>query len=104
MVSGVIDNSEKGKTLAELVIDGVGAPVVLELHGNAGPDLAGCILKFRCPRSWPVEGEVSGYLPEETRIGNVGVITAILKTIKSSGFWKVAATTRWRIPGRRSQY
>jgi hypothetical protein len=79
IVSGVIDNTEKGKTLAELVIDGIDGPVLLELHGNARPDLAGCILKFTCPRSWPVEPEMREVLPKQRLIGNAGVISAAEK-------------------------
>lgn len=78
IVSGVIDNSEKGKTTAELVIDGLDQPLQLELQGNAGADLAGCVLKFTTGKSWPLAKEQRSLLIS-LHHGVVGVITASVK-------------------------
>lgn len=43
---GELDNREPGKVRGRLWIDGLAEPVVLELAGNACPDLAGCFLTF----------------------------------------------------------
>jgi hypothetical protein len=44
-----IDNRMKGRVRGELRLDGLGEPVKLDLAGNACPDLAGCLLKFKNP-------------------------------------------------------
>lgn len=49
VVRGEIDNREKGVVRGRLWLHGRDSPVVLELRGNAHPDLAGCLLKFANP-------------------------------------------------------
>ena len=46
---GEIDNREKGIVRGRIWIKGIKKPVVLELKGNAAPDLAGCLLTFSNP-------------------------------------------------------
>jgi hypothetical protein len=47
---GEIDNRAKGIVRGKIWLAGRDAPVVLELKGNAWPDLAGCLLTFTNPR------------------------------------------------------
>lgn len=49
VVRGEIDNRVKGLVRGKIWIVGRAEPVVLELTGNAHPDLAGCFLTFRNP-------------------------------------------------------
>jgi hypothetical protein len=46
---GEIDNRTKGVVRGKLWLHGADKPLLLELKGNAWPDLAGCILKLRNP-------------------------------------------------------
>lgn len=46
---GEIDNRERGLVRGRLWLHGLAEPVVLELQGNAAPDLAGCLLTFENP-------------------------------------------------------
>jgi hypothetical protein len=46
---GEIDNREKGVVRGRVWLHGLTEPVVLELKGNACPDLAGCLLAFENP-------------------------------------------------------
>lgn len=46
---GEIDNREKGVVRGRIWLHGLAEPVVLELQGNACPDLAGCLLTFVNP-------------------------------------------------------
>jgi hypothetical protein len=50
VVRGEIDNRVKGIVRGKIWIDGRAEPVVLELKGNAWPDVAGCLLTFRNPQ------------------------------------------------------
>jgi hypothetical protein len=47
---GQIDNSVRGIVRGKIWIKGCAKPVLLELKGNAHPDLAGCLLKFTNPQ------------------------------------------------------
>src|SRR5256885_16644531 len=49
VIRGEIDNREKGVIHGRIWLDGIARPVLLELKGNACPDLAGCVLKFHNP-------------------------------------------------------
>ena len=46
VVRGQIDNRVKGRVRGQIWVVGRAAPVMLELTGNAWPDLAGCLLSF----------------------------------------------------------
>src|SRR3989442_10812825 len=50
VIRGEIDNRVKGRVQGKVSLDGVAEPVVLELSGNACPDLAGCLLRFTNPQ------------------------------------------------------
>jgi hypothetical protein len=47
---GEIDNRAKGIVRGKIWLAGRDSPVVLELKGNAWPDLAGCLLTFANPQ------------------------------------------------------
>ena len=49
VIRGEIDNREKGVVRGRIWLCGVPEPVVLDLKGNAHPDLAGCLLTFENP-------------------------------------------------------
>jgi len=46
VVRGEVDNRVKGNVRGKIWIEGRTEPVMLDLKGNAHPDLAGCLLKF----------------------------------------------------------
>jgi hypothetical protein len=50
VVRGEIDNRVKGSVRGKIWVEGRDEPVVLELQGNAWPDLAGCRLTFNNPQ------------------------------------------------------
>jgi hypothetical protein len=50
VVRGEIDNQTKGFVRGRIWLEGRAEPVVLELKGNAWPDLAGCRLTFTNPQ------------------------------------------------------
>lgn len=50
VVRGEIDNRVKGIVRGQIWVEGRAEPVVLELKGNAHPDLAGCLLTFTNPQ------------------------------------------------------
>ena len=47
---GEIDNRRKGIVRGKIWLEGRADPMVLELKGNAWPDLAGCLLNFTNPQ------------------------------------------------------
>src|SRR6266487_2553087 len=47
VIRGEIDNRVQGRVRGKLWLHGLDEPVKLELEGNACPDLAGCLLKFK---------------------------------------------------------
>jgi hypothetical protein len=50
VVRGEIDNRVKGIVRGKIWVEERSEPMVLELKGNAWPDLAGCLLTFTNPR------------------------------------------------------
>ena len=46
VVCGEIDNRAKGIVRGKIWVEGRTEPMMLELKGNAWPDLAGCLLTF----------------------------------------------------------
>jgi hypothetical protein len=50
VVRGEVDNRSKGVVLGKIWLEGRDLPVMLELRGNAWPDLAGCLLTFTNPQ------------------------------------------------------
>ena len=74
---GEIDNRTKGFVRGRIWIHGVAKPMRLELKGNACPDLAGCVLKFKHPGTTLA-------MPRDARLhplqrGTVGDLTASRK-------------------------
>ena len=49
VVRGEIDNRVKGLVRGKIWVTGRADPILLELKGNAWPDLAGCLLTFTNP-------------------------------------------------------
>src|ERR1035441_2153328 len=47
VIRGEIDNRVKGRVRGKVWLDGLAEPVMLDLEGNACPDLAGCRLRFK---------------------------------------------------------
>jgi len=77
VVRGEIDNREKGIVRGKIWIEGRAEPVVLELEGNAWPDLAGCLLTF----TNPLERIAHPHLDSLHRLqrGSIGDLTASRK-------------------------
>jgi hypothetical protein len=77
VVCGEIDNRVKGVVRGKIWVEGRAEPVVLELRGNALPDLAGCLLTFANPQKrFPHHG--LGSLHPVQR-GTIGDLTASRK-------------------------
>jgi hypothetical protein len=77
VVRGEIDNREKGVVRGRLWLHGRSEPVLLQLRGNAQPDLAGCLLTFTNP-SDPSAGPSAERLAP-VQLGTVGDMTASRK-------------------------
>jgi hypothetical protein len=77
VIRGEIDNREKGSVRGRIWLHGVAEPIVLDLQGNAHPDLAGCLLQFDNPcETFPLHhGE--GFQPVQR--GTIGDLTASRK-------------------------
>jgi len=74
VVRGEIDNRVKGLVRGKLWIEGRVAPVVLELQGNAHPDLAGCLLTFTNPQKRFLHPSLDSLDPVQR--GSIGDLTA----------------------------
>jgi hypothetical protein len=77
VIRGEVDNRERGFVRGRLWLEGIATPVVLELTGNAWPDLAGCLLTFENPAAKKA-------LPPDANLatlqrGTVGDLTASRK-------------------------
>jgi hypothetical protein len=72
VICGEIDNRVKGRVCGKLWLEGLDEPVKLELEGNACPDLAGCLLKFKNPaKTFPMRKK-PGFNPlQRGKIGNL---------------------------------
>ncbi len=77
VVRGEIDNRVKGLVRGKIWIHGREEPVVLELKGNAWPDLAGCLLKFTNPSKPDPHPHLETLNPIQE--GQIGDITASRK-------------------------
>src|ERR1017187_1436587 len=72
VIRGEIDNRVKGIMRGKLWVDGLSGPATLELAGNACPDLAGCLLKFKNPaRTFPLPQKPKFNPLQRGRIGNL---------------------------------
>jgi hypothetical protein len=78
VVRGEIDNRLKGIVRGKIWIERRPAPVLLELTGNALPDLAGCLLTFTNPRERIRPWNIDSLHPVQR--GSIGDLTASRKT------------------------
>ena len=77
VVRGEIDNRVKGIVRGKIWVEGRTAPVVLELKGNAWPDLAGCLLTFTNPLPRVAHEHLDSLNPIQQ--GMIGDLTASRK-------------------------
>jgi len=76
-VRGEIDNRVKGVVRGKIWLQGWEEPLILKLEGNACPDLAGCLLKFRNPKPKPDCSQTQGLTSVQE--GLIGDLTASRK-------------------------
>src|SRR5690348_12726222 len=77
VVRGEVDNRVKGIVRGKIWVEGRDEPVVLELQGNACPDLAGCLLTFTNPQKRYPHQHLDSLRPLQR--GWIGDITASRK-------------------------
>lgn len=77
VTKGEIDNRTKGTVHGLVWMHGVVKPLRLELKGNACPDLAGCLLKFKNPGK--TTGLPNDGLLAQLQRGTIGDLTASRK-------------------------
>ncbi len=77
VVRGEIDNRVKGTVRGKVWVEGRPEPVVLELQGNAHPDLAGCLLTFTNPLARVPHQLLDSLRPLQR--GTIGDLTASRK-------------------------
>ena len=77
VVRGEIDNRVKGIVRGKIWVEGRVEPVVLELKGNAWPDLAGCLLTFTNPQERIPHQHLDSLHPIQR--GSIGDLTASRK-------------------------
>src|SRR5215510_8922819 len=77
VVRGEIDNRIKGIVRGKIWLEGRAEPVVLELQGNAHPDLAGCLLTFVNPLARVPDPHLDSLHPQQR--GAIGDLTASRK-------------------------
>src|SRR5260370_19505252 len=74
---GEIDNRVRGVVRGKIWVEGRAEPVVLELNGNAWPDLAGCLLTFTNPQDRAPHHHLDSLHPVQR--GSIGDLTASRK-------------------------
>jgi hypothetical protein len=77
VVRGEIDNRIKGMVRGKIWVEGRPEPVILDLKGNAWPDLAGCLLTFSNPLKRIPHQHLESLHPEQK--GSIGDLTASRK-------------------------
>jgi hypothetical protein len=77
VVRGEIDNRVMGVVHGKVWLEGRAEPLILELKGNAWPDLAGCLLTFKNPQK-PVPDPERDIL-DSLQSGGIGDLTASRK-------------------------
>jgi len=77
VVRGEVDNRTKGVVRGKIWVEGRKDPVVLELKGNAWPDLAGCLLTFNNPQKRNPHHHLDSLNPLQR--GTIGDLTASRK-------------------------
>jgi hypothetical protein len=72
VIRGEIDNRVKGVVRGKLWLHGLDQPVKLDLEGNACPDLAGCLLKFKnSAKTFPMRKQPPFNPLQRGKIGNL---------------------------------
>ena len=74
VVRGTIDNRTKGMVRGEIWLEGLPEPMILQLNGNAHPDVAGCLFTFHNSGDRVAHSHLESLAP--VRRGMVGDITA----------------------------
>ncbi len=77
VIRGEIDNRVKGIVRGKIWVEGRAEPVILELKGNAWPDLAGCLLTFTNPLKRIPHPHIGTLNPIQR--GSIGDLTASRK-------------------------
>jgi hypothetical protein len=77
VVRGEVDNRAKGLVRGKVWLEGRPEPLVLELKGNAWPDLAGCVLTFTNPQKRIADPTLDSLNPLQQ--GIIGDLTASRK-------------------------
>ncbi|MCX6928686.1 MAG: hypothetical protein NT154_36560 [Verrucomicrobia bacterium] len=77
VVRGEVDNRVKGIVRGQIWVEGRAEPIVLELKGNAWPDLAGCRLTFTNPQKRIPDPDLDSLNPIQS--GSIGDLTASRK-------------------------
>ncbi len=77
VVRGEIDNRVMGIVGGKIWVEGRAEPVVLELKGDAWPDLAGCLLTFKNPQKRIAHQHLDSLHPVQS--GSIGDLTASRK-------------------------
>jgi hypothetical protein len=77
VVRGEIDNRVKGIVRGKVWVEGRSEPIILELKGNAWPDLAGCLLTFKNPLKRIAHPHLNSLNPLQR--GGIGDLTASRK-------------------------
>jgi hypothetical protein len=77
VVRSEIDNRVKGIVRGKIWLEGRSEPVVLQLKGNAWPDLAGCLLTFTNPQKRVPHPHIESLHPMQR--GGIGDLTASRK-------------------------
>jgi hypothetical protein len=77
VVRGEIDNRERGVVRGKIWVEGRAEPVILELKGNAWPDLAGCLLTFTNPQKRIAHPHLDSLYSDQK--GTIGDLTASRK-------------------------
>ena len=77
VIRGEVDNRQRDTVRGRLWVKGLAEPVLLELEGNACPDLAGCVLTFENPgKTFPIR-TAARFAPVQH--GTIGDLTASRK-------------------------
>jgi hypothetical protein len=77
VVRGEIDNRVSGIVAGKIWVEGRAEPIVLQLKGNAGPDLAGCLLTFKNSQKRVLHPHLESLQPVQS--GTIGDLTASRK-------------------------
>ena len=67
VVRGEIDNRVKGIVRGKIWVKGRPEPLLIELQGNAWPDLAGCLLTFHNPEKRIAHPSFRFFVPRTKR-------------------------------------